>query len=60
MDFNLSAAEVADCLGLKCDAGVASVLLRSKPLSDALVPLAAGNYRFLVLANDAPLPNSSE
>lgn len=60
VDFNLSAAEVADCLGLKCDAGVASVLLRSKPLSDALVPLAAGNYRFLVLANDAPLPNSSE
>lgn len=60
VDFDLSSSEVASCLGLQCDAGVASVLLRSKPLSDAVIPLQAGNYRLSVLPNDAPIPNSSE
>jgi len=60
VDFDLSESAVASCLGLKCDAGVASILLRSKPLSDALIPLVAGNYRLTVLPNDAPIPNSSE
>lgn len=60
VDFDLSASEVANCLGLQCDAGVASVLLRSKALSDAVTPVMVGNYRLLVLANDAPIANSSE
>src|SRR5262249_30435794 len=36
VDFDLSESGVASCLGLQCDAGVASVLLRSRPLSEAL------------------------
>ncbi|MBA7633409.1 hypothetical protein ES703_40975 [subsurface metagenome] len=60
VDFDLSEPAVASCLGLKCDAGVASVLLRSKSLSEALIPLVVGNYRLSVLPNDASIPNSSE
>ncbi|MCP4618179.1 MAG: CpsD/CapB family tyrosine-protein kinase [Bradyrhizobium sp.] len=60
VDLDLSEPGVANCLGLKCEAGVAGVLLRSKPLSDALIPLVAGNYRLSVLPNDARVPNSSE
>ncbi len=60
VDFNLSESGVANCLGLECDAGVASVLLRSKPLAEALTPIMVGNYRLTVLPNDAPISNSSE
>ncbi len=38
VDFNLSESGVASCLGLECDAGVASVLLRSKPLAEGPDP----------------------
>ena len=60
VDFDLSTSSVASSLGLSCNAGVASVLLRAKPLADALIPVSVSNYRMMVLPNDAPVPNSSE
>lgn len=60
VDFDLSESGVASCLGLECNGGVASVLLRSTPLSGALTPVAVDNYRLMVLPNDAPISNSSE
>lgn len=60
VDFDLSETAVAKCLGLECDAGVASVLRRSGPLSDALTPLVVNHYRLMLLPNDAPISNSAE
>ena len=60
IDFDLSESSVAGCLGLECNAGVASILLHSTPMADALTHLAIGNYRMMVLPNDAPMSNSSE
>ena len=60
VDFDLSETAIAKCLGLECDGGVSSVLLRSGPLSGALTSLTINNYRLLLLANDAPIPNSAE
>lgn len=60
IDFDLSETAIAKCLGLECDAGVASVLRRSGPLPDALTPLVVSNYRLMLLPNDAPISNSAE
>lgn len=60
VDFDLSESSVAGCLGLECNAGVASVLLHSRPLADALTQLVIGNYRMMALPNDVPISNSSE
>lgn len=60
VDFDLSETAVANCLGLECNAGVANVLRRSAPLSDALTPLVVNNYRLMLLPNDAPISNSAE
>ena len=60
VDLDLSASRVAHCLGLECDGGAGSVLLRSKPLSEALASVSVGSYRLTVLPNEAPIANSSE
>jgi protein-tyrosine kinase len=60
VDLDLSKPKVANCLGLKCDRGLASTLTGKTTLFEAITPVVIDKYRLLVLPAETALPNSPE
>ena len=60
VDMDLEKPQVAQCLGLKCEAGLLSVLEGRVPLQNALVQASVGGYRLNVLPCEASSAHTSE
>ena len=60
VDMDIEKPQVANCLGLKCETGLLSVLDGRVPLQNALVQASVGGYRLTVLPCEASTTHSSE
>jgi Mrp family chromosome partitioning ATPase len=60
IDLDLQRPQVANCLGLRTDCGVLSVLEGQKTLSDAVVHARARQSKIVVLPAEAAISGSSE
>ena len=60
VDMDLEKPQVAQCLGLQCEAGLLSVLEGRVPLQNALVQASVGGYQLNVLPCEASRAHSSE
>ena len=60
VDMDIEKPQVANCLGLQCEAGLLSVLEGRVALQNALVQASVGGYRLSVLPCEASKSHSSE
>src|ERR1017187_9936718 len=60
VDMDIEKPQVANCLGLRCEAGLLSVLNGQVALHNALVQASVGGYQLTVLPCEASAAHSSE
>jgi Mrp family chromosome partitioning ATPase len=60
LDLDLRKPRVANCLGLKPNGGVLSVLEGQSPLADAIAEVGIGDCRMMILPTESPTLRSSD